>query len=271
MNALYADARWQVIDPLGGLPDLLARRVRFVGDPETRIREDYLRILRFFRFHACYGDPASRGWTPRGWPPVPRWPKESGPMCRANGSGRDAQTSDPRATPPRPLRRWRSRACWRSILPGADTARACARWCIWSWTCQPRWLRRLAAWGAKTWPTGLRLSRQDETDLTRIRDHIGSSPMRPQPWVGGWLLGGSDLAVAPCYAAAPFWKAPCPRIGMVEDTNRGAAATFPVTAADLMPTLQGPALGARLKALQNRWLRSDLRLDKAALLQGSDE
>ncbi|NJM82736.1 MAG: CCA tRNA nucleotidyltransferase, partial [Tabrizicola sp.] len=57
MNALYADRQGLVIDPLSGLPDLLARRVRFVGDPERRIREDYLRILRFFRFHAQYGDP----------------------------------------------------------------------------------------------------------------------------------------------------------------------------------------------------------------------
>ena len=56
MNALYADADGRVVDPLGGLPDLLARRVRFVGDAEARIREDYLRILRFFRFHAWYGD-----------------------------------------------------------------------------------------------------------------------------------------------------------------------------------------------------------------------
>jgi poly(A) polymerase len=58
MNALYADPAGEVIDPLGGLPDLLARRLRFVGDPVQRIGEDYLRILRFFRFSATYGDPA---------------------------------------------------------------------------------------------------------------------------------------------------------------------------------------------------------------------
>ena len=56
MNAIYATAGGQVIDPLGGLPDLLARRLRFVGDAGERVREDYLRILRFFRFHAIYGD-----------------------------------------------------------------------------------------------------------------------------------------------------------------------------------------------------------------------
>ena len=55
MNALYCAADGTVFDPLGGYGDLKARRVRFIGDPSERIREDYLRILRFFRFHATYG------------------------------------------------------------------------------------------------------------------------------------------------------------------------------------------------------------------------
>jgi poly(A) polymerase len=55
MNALYADADGEVFDDVGGLEDLQARRVRFVGDAETRIAEDYLRILRLFRFQAWYG------------------------------------------------------------------------------------------------------------------------------------------------------------------------------------------------------------------------
>ncbi|MGD1933712.1 MAG: CCA tRNA nucleotidyltransferase [Candidatus Phaeomarinobacter sp.] len=55
-NALYADADGTVHDPLGGHDDRKARRVRFIGDAETRIKEDYLRILRFFRFHAAYGE-----------------------------------------------------------------------------------------------------------------------------------------------------------------------------------------------------------------------
>ena len=59
MNALYASADGRVVDPVAGLPDLRARRVRFVGDPAQRIAEDYLRILRLFRFHAWYGDAAA--------------------------------------------------------------------------------------------------------------------------------------------------------------------------------------------------------------------
>jgi len=55
MNALYADAEGAVHDPLGGYEDLEAGRVRFIGDPAARIEEDYLRILRFFRFSAIYG------------------------------------------------------------------------------------------------------------------------------------------------------------------------------------------------------------------------
>jgi poly(A) polymerase len=55
MNALYADASGEVFDFVGGIEDLKAGRVRFVGDAVTRIREDYLRILRLFRFHAWYG------------------------------------------------------------------------------------------------------------------------------------------------------------------------------------------------------------------------
>ena len=55
LNALYAGSDGAVFDPLGGYADLVAGRVRFIGDAEARIKEDYLRILRFFRFNAYYG------------------------------------------------------------------------------------------------------------------------------------------------------------------------------------------------------------------------
>ncbi len=55
INALYADVRGEVIDLVGGLPDIETRMVRFIGDPAQRIAEDHLRILRFFRFFAHYG------------------------------------------------------------------------------------------------------------------------------------------------------------------------------------------------------------------------
>lgn len=55
LNALYADADGTLYDPVGGIADLTAGRIRFVGDARTRIEEDVLRLLRFFRFYAWYG------------------------------------------------------------------------------------------------------------------------------------------------------------------------------------------------------------------------
>ena len=55
INAIYADAAGNIHDPLGGRADLCARRVRFIGAARERITEDYLRILRFFRFSASHG------------------------------------------------------------------------------------------------------------------------------------------------------------------------------------------------------------------------
>jgi poly(A) polymerase len=55
VNGLSADAEGCVYDYVGGLEDIAARRVRFIGEPSRRIAEDYLRILRFFRIHAAYG------------------------------------------------------------------------------------------------------------------------------------------------------------------------------------------------------------------------
>ncbi len=57
MNTLLADCEGNIFDPTGkGLADLRARKVVFVGNPTARIAEDYLRILRLFRFHAMYGE-----------------------------------------------------------------------------------------------------------------------------------------------------------------------------------------------------------------------
>ena len=59
MNALYCDLDGKIYDPTGqGLDDAKARRLRFVGTARARIEEDYLRILRYFRFHAWYADNA---------------------------------------------------------------------------------------------------------------------------------------------------------------------------------------------------------------------
>src|SRR5262249_28705349 len=55
INAMFATMDGDIYDPFGGTPDLRNGVVKFVGEPEKRIEEDVLRILRFFRFHAHFG------------------------------------------------------------------------------------------------------------------------------------------------------------------------------------------------------------------------
>ena len=57
VNAIYADICGNVYDPVGGIEDIKMRRVRFVGDAQKRIKEDILRLLRFFRFYAQFSTP----------------------------------------------------------------------------------------------------------------------------------------------------------------------------------------------------------------------
>ena len=56
INAIYSDLKGEIYDPLGGLKDLENKIVKFIGDPNERIKEDYLRILRYFRFYTQYNN-----------------------------------------------------------------------------------------------------------------------------------------------------------------------------------------------------------------------
>jgi poly(A) polymerase len=259
MNALYADRLGTVIDPLNGLPDLQSRRVRFVGDPETRIREDYLRILRFFRFHASYGDP-DQGIDPEGLA-----------ACAALAEGLDGISKERITAELRKLLSARDPApavaalaqsgILTRLLPGSDQ-RALAPLVHLDAAEPPHWLRRLSVLGGET--ADLRLSKAEARDLAALRAALGTTET---PAVLGFTLGARLSADAVLARAASLgghtpmdWQS---------ETRRGAQTRFPVTAADLMPDLQGEALGARLKDLEARWLASDLTLSREHLLKGT--
>jgi poly(A) polymerase len=256
MNALYADPSGQVIDPLGGMGDLKARQVRFVGDPALRIREDYLRILRFFRFHAVYGDPG-KGIDAEGLA-----------ACAELAEGLDLLSRERVGTEMRKLLAADNPApavaamaqsgVLARVLPGAD-ARALGPLVHVEDDLQPRWQRRLALLGGSG---DLRLSRAEDSEVSRIRDEIGSTA---SPAVLGWTLGevpAQDVLL--CRAA--LFQGTMPRDWHGE-IQRGAQSHLPVVAGDLMPAMFGPALGETLKMLQAHWLASDLRLSRAELLK----
>ncbi|MFT4148750.1 MAG: CCA tRNA nucleotidyltransferase [Paracoccaceae bacterium] len=258
MNALYVDAGGDLVDPLDGLPDLLARRVRFVGDADARIREDYLRILRFFRFHAWYADPGG-GFDPEGLA-----------ACAANSAGTETLSRERigaevkkllSAPDPAPALSTMARAgVLAHVLPGADP-RDMAVLVDLEGDIPPRWLRRLAALGATDAADRLRLSRAEAADLDRLRNGITGTFA---PAALGWMLG-EDLGADAVLVRAALMES-CPPPGWQGEVTRGAAARLPVTAADLMPALSGPALGRRLKEIEVRWLASDLRLTRDDLL-----
>lgn len=258
MNALYAEPSGEVVDPLNGLPDLVARHVRFVGDPDQRIREDYLRILRFFRFHAAYGDPA-QGIDPEGLA-----------ACAALSDGmvglsRERVGAEMRkllaARDPAPaLASMAATGILNRVLPGSDP-RATAHLVHLEADMPPRWQRRLVVLGGRDLAENLRLSRQEQAEIGKIMDELGSALT---PAAVGWRLGvvpAADVVLARAalleQPLAQSWR---------EDVQRGALSHFPINAADLMPALQGEALGAKLRQMEARWLASDLTLTHDALL-----
>lgn len=259
MNALYATPEGKVVDPLGGLADLEARRVRFVGEPAERIAEDYLRILRFFRFHAWYGDP-DHGLDAEGLA-----------ACAGGAAGLDALSKERighemrrllAAPDPAPSVAAMAQAgILGHILPGADP-RVLPVLIHLEGDMPADWIRRLASIGGEDPAEHLRLSRAETERLGRIRD---AALTEAAPAVIGYRLGAGDGADALLLRAAflgqdlpPSWR---------DEIARGAAARFPVKAADLMPTLAGPALGARLSELESRWIGSDFRLSRSELLR----
>ena len=258
MNALYADPSGEVIDPLGGLPDLRARRLRFVGEPAQRIREDYLRILRFFRFSATYGDPAL-GMDAEGLAACAELADGIDGLSRERIGAEMRKLLSARDPAPA-LASMAASGVLRHVLSGADP-RYVAPLVHLEAGAPPHWQRRLVVLGGQDWDNALRLSRSEQGLMARLRDQVGNAL---SPAALGWRLG-PDAGADAVLARAAVLESPLPD-DWKTDVARGAASRFPVTAADLMPALAGPALGAKLAELESRWLASDLRLSRDDLL-----
>ncbi|QBX33671.1 CCA tRNA nucleotidyltransferase [Paracoccus liaowanqingii] len=255
MNALYADASGQVIDPVGGLPDLAARHLRFVGDPNARIAEDYLRLLRFFRFFARYGrqaDPAA----------VAACAAHRDGLARIARERIGAETKKLLAAPdPGPaVALMAQTGVLDLVLPGADPAALDAL--LAAEPAPGGWLRRLAA----LCPTGpapdLRLSRAEARALSAL--HQASAK--------GWSLDEAAFRLSPEAAADHAVLRAAQGHSLPPDLSaRIAAATeipMPIAAADLAP-LEGPALGRALKAAEAAWIASGFTLPAPALIDAA--
>ena len=261
MNALYADAAGTVLDPRGGLPDLMARRVRFIEDASARIAEDSLRILRFFRFHAWYGDEAE-GLDPLALAAIAAATDGLAQLSRER-VGAEVRKLLAAPDPAPSVAAMRACGVLTRILPGADD-RALAPLIHLEVESglQPDWLARLAALSGPEAAPRLRLSRSEEARLCTLRDGIGS--MRGAGELGRRL--GYDDARAVLLLRAAVMGIPIDPSSL-HAAEEGAAAVFPVAAADLMPGFTGPALGRELERLKSLWIESGFRLSREDLLK----
>ena len=258
MNALYAKADGTVLDPTGeGLADLAARRLRFIGNPHDRITEDYLRILRFFRFHAWYADP-NAGIDAEGLAACAALADGLGQLSRER-VGAEIKKLLSAPNPAAAVAAMAQTGILARTLPGA-MARMLPILISFE-DAPPDPIRRLAALGPVEVAAGLRLSKADIARLTILRDGMSSTT---SPDALAYLNGADiawDIAVL---RASQFETQVDPTVRAL--IARGASAVFPIKPADLMPRLSGAALGQALRTLEARWIASSFTLSRAELL-----
>jgi poly(A) polymerase len=281
INALSVDRAGEVFDYVGGLADIDARRVRFIGDPAKRIAEDFLRILRFFRFHATYGS----------GPPDPAGLK----ACIAAREGL-GQLSRERirmellkllraahATPT--LAVMTETGLLEAVLGGVPLLASFENTCKVEAAVGAEGdpVRRLAALGVsvvedaeRLWQR-LRLTNSEHARLTSIAE--GWQRISPAQGEGAWreliYRIGPDRFVdrvlvawsrSPAGAADPEWTA------FATLPARWTAPSFPLKSKDFTKrgVEKGPRLGATLAAAEEAWIAAGFPADKAALAAIAD-
>jgi poly(A) polymerase len=281
INGLSADAKGVVYDYLGGLDDIAARRVRFIGDPGSRIAEDYLRILRFFRIHAAHGagEPDRAGYLAcisgragLATLSAERMRMEMLKLMVAEGAA-DAITAmadgglllpifggvayiGPFAAmivaervlglKPDPIRRLAALA----VAVTEDARRVAARIRL-----SNAETKTLDSMGHRWW----RLAGLDETRARRLLYRLGEDSYRNRLMLA-WARAGGDADGQP-------WR------DLATLPQRWSAPKFPLKAADFLArgVAQGPALGHVLTLGEDAWLAADFPLDDAALGSIADQ
>jgi poly(A) polymerase len=269
INAMSCDATGRLFDPFAGRADLRAGRVRFVGEPVARIREDYLRILRFFRFFARFGRERPPAAT------LDALAAERAGLQRLSGerlraellkllAGTEVEAS---------LGLMDETGVWQAIFGAAPTLERYVR------------LRRLVAeadpiLGLAALTRGvvdtaaiarrLRLSNQEAARLVDLATaELPGLDLEP-----GLLrrlafrLGKRRLADQLTLAAAERDAAPGALPDAMAVLDAFALPHLPVGGHDLIARgiPPGPALGAALRRLEEAWIASDFTTDREALL-----
>jgi poly(A) polymerase len=278
MNALYAGRDGAIYDYVGGLDDLAQRRIRFIGDPASRIAEDYLRILRFFRFYAAYshgGAPDAEGLAAciaaRGGletlsrervrmemvkllvathaVPALVAMSETGLLMSVLGGvpllasfANMTKLEHTLALAPDPVRRLGALAV--AVTEDAERLRDRLRLANAEYD-------RLAAMADRWWQVSSAISAHDVRTLLY---RLGAEKFRDRAmlaWSRSWNEGAADV----------HWH------DMVLLPERWAVPVFPLKAADFLArgVQKGPALGVAMRRAEEAWIAEDFPADAKAL------
>jgi tRNA nucleotidyltransferase/poly(A) polymerase len=287
INALYAEADGTVVDLVGGLADLENRVLRFIGDPEERIREDFLRILRFFRFFAWYG---SGRPDAEGLKACARL-KEGLDQLSAERVWRELKKLLSAPDPSRALLWMRQASVLTKVVPesekwGIDAIHALVaaeRDLGW----EPDPLLRLEAIvppdaeRMKGLAERLKLSNADAERLRRwatastIEPTSTESDLAKQAYRHGsqGILDRLRLALASARSRAVQSNGAMLEAGgfsrLLKFAESWKAPEFPLKGGDLltMGAKAGPNVGQLLKSLENEWVDSGFALERGALLE----
>lgn len=260
MNALYATSDGTVVDPLGGFKDLKARRLRFIDNADDRIREDYLRILRYFRFHAYYGDPAE-GMDPEALAAIAANIDGLSSLSRERVGSETLKLMG--APDPAPaVAAMRQTGVLTAILPGTDDRALAPLVHLEEMHAVPiDSIRRLTVLGGEDITEALRLSKKAARHRDVLRNGLESSD---SPGALGYHHGVEAAASILLLRAAVFEMPLMPQD--LAAAQYGSEAQFPIRPADLIERFQGAALGKALKELESRWIASNFALTRAELL-----
>ena len=268
INALSVSIDGVVHDYVGGLADLAKRRIRFIGDARTRIREDYLRILRFFRFHAAYGE---------GQPDA-----EALHACIAMRDGLDLLSRERIRAEVMKLLVARGAVATLNVMAESGlllrvlgvvpTVATCARMIAIEVALRlpPDPVRRLAALAVVTVEDAMRLSERlrlsnaegdrlvsAAAEWPRINDPEEMPALRAKLYHLGSTFFADAVMLAWGRAAAPPGDALWANAATLP--QRWQAPRSPFKAADLIHrgVEKGPALGAALAAAETAWIEAD--------------
>jgi poly(A) polymerase len=271
INAIFLDPDGTIHDPVGGLADVRARRVRFVGDPATRISEDVLRLLRYYRFEARFG-------TGAGDAPARAACRAAADRLPTLSAERIAQelikllleTPDPVAA----LQMMQQDGVLAVILPEARRLDRLSRMIAVEPESDP--LRRLAALidveaaGAAAVANRLRFS---NTWRDRLQGLAAPWPLDPRPDEPAqrralYRLGADRYRDLVLLMAAEGGLSPERRAELLALAHDWSSPVFPLSGRDLanLGVPQGPLVGRLLDAVHDWWEAGDFTADRTACL-----